>query len=132
MDDFIEFVKIVAQSPPQLSIALIGVAIRDAWMQIVFAGVLISGTAVLWWRWRKKRQSRGMVYHEFIVKPEQKEPATLPHVHCNCKATPVLAVENEDGFCEWYGGLVLETGVNFSENEARKLYAVKTRVRVEL
>jgi hypothetical protein len=123
MDDLIEFMKIVAKSPPQLSLALIGVAIRDAWMQIACTGIIVSGSAVLWRRWRKKRQRNVTGWHDSVMMQDIEEPATLPPVRCSAK--PVLAPEDEDGFCEWHKNLMKASDIAFSRDVARKLYALK-------
>lgn len=132
MDDFIEFLKIVAQSPPQLSIALIGVAIRDAWLQILCTGIIVGGSALLWQKWRKKRQSKGMEWHDAVMF-EAEEPATLPQtVNCKCTVEPIAALVDEDVFTEWQKDLIEASGIAFSKDEARNLYAANTRHRIEV
>lgn len=59
MNDFIEFLKLIAKSPPKLSIALLLMALREYWFQSFTTIVAMVGVvALIYLLFRQARWSK--------------------------------------------------------------------------
>lgn len=107
MNDFLQFVSVVA-STPRLALALLTEALQQAWTPLLCAGIMFAGFVAIWRRWQKRRRKDGRERQDTVMMPTQVGQEDS---------------RNEAAFQEWYAARMDASHIIFAESQARWLYA---------
>lgn len=99
MNDFLQFVSAIAQSP-RLALALFEEALQTAWTPLLCAGITFASFVAIWRHWQKRRRKDGTLQTE-IAQEDGRDEAS---------------------FLAWYAARMDASRIIFAESQAKRLY----------